>query len=148
MCKTHVLWKFHQELLSYSPWFDFKTLVRTTPPTVSVWFTLNLAEVFIGVVHVQDTTFVKILWRIYGLIAPDSHLKCLSGLLLLQFQSDWLYTWQKCPFGVVDVQDANFVKIPSRITELLPLIWLKNACLDNSSYSFCPIHFKLGKSVH
>ena len=54
-------------------------------------------------------------------IAPDSHLKCLSGQLL-QFQSDSLYTWQKCPFGVVDVQDANFVKIPSRITELLPLI--------------------------
>ena len=33
-----------------------------------------------------------------------------------------LYTWQKCPFGVVDVQDTNFVKIPSRITELLALI--------------------------
>ena len=54
-------------------------------------------------------------------MAPDSYLKCLSGQLL-QFQSDSLYTWQKCPFGVVDVQDRNFVKIPSRITELLPLI--------------------------
>ena len=74
--------------------------------------------------------------------------KCLSRQLLLQFQSDWLYTWQKCPFGVVDVQDANFVKVPSKITELLPLILLKSACPDNSSYSFCPIHFILGRSFH
>ena len=50
---------------------------------------------------------------------PNSHLKCLSGQLL-QFQSDSLYTWQKCPFGVVDVQDASFVKILSRNTELFP----------------------------
>ena len=57
-----------------------------------------------------------------SVIAPDSHLKCLSGQLLLQFKSNSLYTWQKCPFGVEDVQDANFVKIPSRITELLPLV--------------------------
>ena len=39
-----------------------------------------------------------------------------------RIQSNSLYTWQKCPFGIVDVQDANLVKIPSRITELLPLI--------------------------
>ena len=45
-----------------------------------------------------------------SVITPGSHLKCLSGQLL-QFQSDSLYTWQKCPFGVVDVQDANFVKV-------------------------------------
>ena len=50
----------------------------------------------------------------------------------LQFQSNSLYTWQKYSLGAVDVQDTNFVKIPSRITELLPLIWLKIACLDNS----------------
>ena len=48
--------------------------------------------------------------------------KILSGQLLLQFQSNSLDTWQKCSFGAVDVQDTYFVKIPSRITELLPLI--------------------------
>ena len=30
------------------------------------------------------------------------------------------------------MQDANFVKIPSRITESLPLIWFKNSCPDNT----------------
>ena len=48
--------------------------------------------------------------------------KILSGQLLLQFESNSLDTWQKCSLGAVDVQDANFVKIPSRITELLLLI--------------------------
>ena len=43
---------------------------------------------------------------------------------------------------------TKFVTIPSRITELLPLIWLKNACPHNSSYSFCPFHFILGRSFH
>ena len=33
-----------------------------------------------------------------------------------------LDTWQKCSLGAVDVQDTHFVKIPSRIIELLPLI--------------------------
>ena len=56
---------------------------------------------------------------------------------LQQLQSSFLDTWQKCSLGAVDVQDTHFVKIPSRITELLPLIWLKNGCPDNSSYSFC-----------
>ena len=79
MCKTQILWKFHQELLSYCPWFDFKMLVQTTPPTVSVWFALYLAEVFI--------------------------------------RSE-------------DVQDANFVKILSRVNELLPLIRLKKSCFN------------------
>ena len=41
---------------------------------------------------------------------------------LLQFQSNSLDTWQKCSLGAVDVQDTHFVQIPSRITELLPLI--------------------------
>ena len=77
-----------------------------------------------------------------------SVLKILSGQLLLQIQSNSLDPWQKCSLGPVDLQDTHFVKIPSRITELLPLIWLKNACLDNSSYSICLIHFKLGRSVH
>ena len=40
--------------------------------------------------------------------------KILSGLLL-QFKCDSLNTWQKCSLGAVDVQDANFVKLPSRI---------------------------------
>ena len=51
-----------------------------------------------------------------------SVLKILSGQLLLQFQSSLLDTWQKCSLGAVDVQDTHFVKVPSRITELLPLI--------------------------
>ena len=48
--------------------------------------------------------------------------KSWSLQVLLQFQSSLFDTWQKCSLGAVDVQDANFVKIPSRITELLPLI--------------------------
>ena len=48
--------------------------------------------------------------------------KILSGQLLLQFLSSSLHTWQKCSLGAVDVQDTHFVKFPSRITELLPLI--------------------------
>ena len=48
--------------------------------------------------------------------------KILSRQLLLQFQPDSLDAWQKCLLGAVDVQDSNFVKIPARITELLPLI--------------------------
>ena len=155
----------------------------------------------------QDANFVKFSEELMS-YCPDSHLKCLYWQLLLQFQSDWLYiwqkfpfgvldvqdanyvkipsrksscpwfdlkmlvlttpgtlpvrftcpdksfynfspirfyTWQKCPFRVLDVQDANFVKIPSRITELMPLIWLKNAYPDNSLYSFCLIHFKLAE---
>ena len=48
--------------------------------------------------------------------------KILSGQLLLQFESNSLDTWQKSSLGAVDVQDTHFVKIPSRITELLPLI--------------------------
>ena len=47
MCKSQIMWKFHQELLSYCPWFDLIMLVRTTPPTISVRFILYLAEVFI-----------------------------------------------------------------------------------------------------
>ena len=147
MCKTQILWKFHQELLSYCPWFYLKMLVLTTP-TVSVWFTLYLAEVFIRSWRCAICKFCENSMKNEWVIAPYSHLKCLSGQLLKQFQSDLLYTWQKCPFGVVDVQAANFVKIPSRMTELLPLIWLKNACPDNSSYSFCPIHFILSRSFH
>ena len=100
-----------------------------------------------------QTKFGRVYWnqpvgRSGGLSGGQSVSKILSGQLLLQFQSSSLDTWQKCPFGLVDVQDANFVKIPSRITELLPLIWLENACSDNSSYSFCPIYFILGRSVH
>ena len=57
-----------------------------------------------------------------GLAVCLSVCKILSGLLLLQFRSNSLDTWQKCSLGAVDVQDAQFVKIPSRITELLPLI--------------------------
>ena len=79
-------------------------LVLTTPPTVSVRFTVYF-------------------------IAPDSHLKCLSGQLLLQYQTNSLYTWQKFSSGVEDVQDANFVKILSRVNELLPLILLKKKIL-------------------
>ena len=138
MCKTKFLWKFHQELLSYCPWFDLKMLVRTT--TVSVLFTLNLAEVFIRSCRCARQNFRETSMKNSWVIAPYSHLKCLSGQFLLQFQSDLLYIWQKGPFGVVHVQDTKFVKIPSRITELLPLIWLKNACPDNCS--FCPVHFK------
>ena len=48
--------------------------------------------------------------------------KILSTQLLLQFQSNSLETWQKSSLGAVDVQDTHFVKIPSRNTELLPLI--------------------------
>ena len=134
-----------KELLSYCPWFDLWMLVRTTPPAVSVRFTLNLAEVFMRSCRCARFNCRENSIKNSWVIAPD--LKCLSGQHL-QFQSDSLYSWQKCPFGVVDVQDANFVKSPSRIAELLPLIWLKSACPDNSSYSFCPIHFKLGRSVH
>ena len=47
--------------------------------------------------------------------------KILSGQLV-QFQSSALDTLQKCSLGAVDVQDTHFVKIPSRIIELLPLI--------------------------
>ena len=45
--------------------------------------------------------------------------KILSRQLLPSYLLD---TWQKCSLGAVDVQDTYFVKIPSRITELLPLI--------------------------
>ena len=39
-----------------------QNLVRTTHPTISVRFALvEVAEVFIGVVDVQDANFVKIL---------------------------------------------------------------------------------------
>ena len=96
-------------------------LVRTTP-TVSVRFTLNLAEVFIRICRCARRNLRENSMKNSGVISPDLHLKCLSGQLLLQFQYDSLYTWQKCPFWVVDVQDANFMKIPSRITELLALI--------------------------
>ena len=129
MCKTQFLWKFHQELLSYCPWFDLIMLVLTTPPTVSVWFTLNLAEVFIRSCRCARRNFRENSMKNCWVVAPDSHYKCLSGQLLLQFQSHSLFTWQKCPFGVIDVQDANFMKITSRITKLLPLIWLKK-CLS------------------
>ena len=64
----------------------------------------------LGAVDVQDANFVKNSIKNYLVIAPDLTLKCLSGQLLLQFQSDSLYTWQKYPFGDVDVQDANSVK--------------------------------------
>ena len=74
--------------------------------------------------------------------------KILSGQPFLQFQFNLLDTWQKCSLGAVDVQDTDFVKIPSRTTELLPLILLKIACPDNSSYSFGLIHLRLGRSVH
>ena len=36
--------------------------------------------------------------------------------------SNSLDTWQKCSLGAVDVGDTHFVKFPSIITELLPLI--------------------------
>ena len=57
-----------------------------------------------------------------SLLGARSVHKILSGQLLLQFQSNSLDTWQKCSLGAVDVQDTNFVKIPSRTTELLPMI--------------------------
>ena len=40
----------------------------------------------------------------------------------MKFQSNLLDTLQKCSLGAVDVQDTHFVKIPLKITELLPLI--------------------------
>ena len=89
--------------------------------TVSVRFTLYLAEVFIRGCRCARRNFHENSMKSKQVIAPDSHLKCLYGQLL-QFQLDSLYTWQKYPFGIVNVQDAYFVKIPSRVTELLPLI--------------------------
>ena len=57
-----------------------------------------------------------------GWLGGRSVRKILSGQLLLQFPSNSLDTWQKCSLEAVDGQDTYFVKIPSRITELLPLI--------------------------
>ena len=76
--------------------------------------------------------FVGVYWNLpVGGSGGRSVSKILSVQLHLQFQSHSLDTWQKCSLGPVDVQETHFVKIPSRITELLPLI-----------------HFKLGRSVH
>ena len=44
-------------------------------------------------------------------------------------------TWQKCSLGVVDVQDATFVKILWRINELLHLIHLKMLVRTNPTIS-------------
>ena len=111
-CARH---KFcENSIKSYCPWFDLKMLVRTTTSAVSVWFTLNLAEVFIRSCRCAKRNFCEKSMKNSRVIATDSHLKCLSKQLL-QFQSNLLYTWQKGPFRVVDVQDANFVKIPSRV---------------------------------
>ena len=96
MCKTQILWKFHQELLNYCPWFD---------------------------------------------------LKCLSWQLVLQFLSDSLYTWQKFSLGVEDVQDANFVKILSRVNESLPLIRLKKSCFNPFLLTRSFFHFNKNKTI-
>ena len=89
------------------------------------------------------------LWGYTGIsLSVGRSVRKILSRQLLQFKSNLLDTWQKCSLGAVDVQDTHSVKIPSRITELLPLIWLEYACPDNSSCSFCLIHFKLGRGVH
>ena len=60
--------------------------------------------------------------------------------------SSLLDTWQKCSLGAVDVQDTHFVKLPSRLTELLP-VDLK-VLVQTTPPSFRLILFKLGISVH
>ena len=84
MCKTHILWKFHQELLSFCPWFDLKMLVLTTPPKVSVWFTLYLAEVFIKSWRRARYKFCEILRRINELLPPIRLKKSCFNLFLLR----------------------------------------------------------------
>ena len=57
--------------------------------------------------------------RAVGLSAkscPDNSSYSLSPIRLM------LDTWQKCSLGAADVNDTHFVKIPSIITELFPLI--------------------------
>ena len=40
------------------------------------------------------------------------------------------FTRHKFSLGVEDAQDANFVKILSRVNELVPLIRLKKSCFN------------------
>ena len=85
-------------------------LVRTTSPTISVRFALYLAEVSIWSCRCARRKFCENSIKNYQVIAPDLTQKSLSGQLLLLFLSDSLQSWQKCSLGVVDVQDATFVK--------------------------------------
>ena len=130
--------------MSYCPWFTFKTLVRTTP-TISVRFALYLAEVSIWSCRYARRKFCENSIKNYWVIAPDLTLKCLSWQL--QFLSNSLYTWQKSPLGAKDVQDANFVKILSRVNELLPLIRLKKSCFNLFLLTRSFFYFNKNKTI-